>query len=32
LASNLETSKQFFGGDLSAAVKQAAQTPSTQDG
>jgi len=25
LASNLETSKQFFGGDLSAAVKQAAQ-------
>jgi enoyl-CoA hydratase len=28
LASNLETSKQFFGGDLSAAVKQAAQ----QDG
>jgi enoyl-CoA hydratase len=25
LASNLETSKQFFGGDLSAAVKQAAK-------
>jgi enoyl-CoA hydratase len=31
LASNLETSKQFFGGDLSAAVKQAARTPATQD-
>jgi len=29
LAGNLETSKQFFGGDLSAAVKQAAQQGST---
>ena len=29
LASNLETSKQFFGGDLSAAVKQAAQKDSS---
>ena len=28
LASNLETSKQFFGGDLSAAVKQAARQDS----
>jgi len=29
LAGNLETSKQFFGGDLSAAVKQAAQQQSS---
>ena len=33
LASNLETSKQFFGGDLSAAVKQAgAQQDSSGSG